>query len=321
MMRACTIVLLLFPLANATQKPCAPPLWTVDLAAKYHFTDFGLPKHARNRPVEGWKTHQGVVFTGPEMLAIFRVEESDQLPPLAPRDASGGSGRFILHVEFLDSRQGNEVRSFRLITSSSDYSDIYPTHDGRFLLLTGQVMRLYSSTFEELASRPLSLSHVALNEWWMVAVGASGRRIYAEHYEYFGRDKPSRSERLLLDADTLQAIATVDPDDASWPGVVNLSHVWWKQFPRALVAKHEEVSSVQGNGSLLAAQTRRTRWNPLDLDLAPIPLRIVIYDLATKSERCSIPIGKAVSGWALYAVSPTGAVAVIQGNILSLHQP
>ncbi len=56
------------------------------------------------------------------------------------------------------------------------------------------------------------------------------------------------------------------------------------------------------------------------------PRWLTVYDLATKSEKCSIrlrhkyPIFHSNSA-VLYALSPTGSLAVIQGTKLSLYQP
>ncbi len=87
----------------------------------------------------------------------------------------------------------------------------------------------------------------------------------------------------------------------------------------------DEVHSLLFNDKLLAVEVHRHQADPFDLGVQSKPLRVTIYDLATKSENCSIRTAKAVSdawGWSMfYALSPAGTVAVIQGNTLSLYQP
>lgn len=89
------------------------------------------------------------------------------------------------------------------------------------------------------------------------------------------------------------------------------------------VPTHDEVPSIAARGILLATEIEHHRSNPLDLDVTRRPVRIGIYDLTARSERCSIRITEPVSGSGamLYAVSAAGTVAVIQGDILSLYRP
>jgi hypothetical protein len=351
--------------ASAHQKPCSAPVWTVDLAAKYHLRFFGEVKHPRNAPPLPWMASQGVLFMAPDVLAIYQVLESNESSPPEPRDASGGGGRYVLQIVFLNSATGNEVHTLRLTTTSSDVSGVYPTHDGGFLVETGQLLRLYSPTFQEVASRSLPTSPYGKRESWRVSVIPPGRRIYiaaAEHY--------------LLDSDTLETIWHPNPSDvAFWAegrrffpelkgsdaGVFNpegqqvpldlssnsRSRVLWTFLdvphhdsggwdPKELrvfassgqvvwvVKVHDKFDSFSSNGSLLAAAIYRHRANPFDLDLAPKPIRIGIYDLPEKLERCSIRITIPVSGWwdtRFYDLSSAGTVAVLQGNLLSLYQP
>ncbi len=74
---------------------------------------------------------------------------------------------------------------------------------------------------------------------------------------------------------------------------------------------------MRRHGTLLAANIHRYRADPFDLGIGSKPLRITLYDLAIKSEKCSIGIRHD----AFYAVSPEETVAVTQGNVLSLYRP
>ncbi len=84
-----------------------------------------------------------------------------------------------------------------------------------------------------------------------------------------------------------------------------------------------EAQTLLYNGRLLAVEIHRHRPDPFDLGIQSKPLRIALYDLARKSEKCSIRITEAVSGprSMFYALSPAGGLAVIQGTKLSLYQP
>jgi hypothetical protein len=126
-----TIGLLLASADISPQKPCPALLWTVDLVSKYHLEPFVVPKHPRNATPPVWQTQRGITFTSPERLVIYEVVESKSLIQLAPRDVSGGGGKFTLRALFLDARDGNEVQQLTRSASALDYSQIYPTHDGR----------------------------------------------------------------------------------------------------------------------------------------------------------------------------------------------
>jgi hypothetical protein len=140
------------------------------------------------------------------MLAVYQVTSQPDTP-LARRDRSGGAGRFVLQVQFLNAKDGKPITSLHLQTDA-ELSGVFPTHDGKFLIRTGNVIRLYSASFEEIASKSLPLSNVMPHEHWRVAVSPSGARVYAEHNET--SSKASRTEGNILDAETLRTITTFD---------------------------------------------------------------------------------------------------------------
>lgn len=320
-MTAFVLIAILTAAALASPQPCPQPFQSYDLIDKHHFHAFSNPKekHPRN-------AQQGVVFVSPDSLVVFQVEKPDQVAPLASRDISGGAGSFVLHIILLDTRQKFPPQSLDLTTTGSDVSRVYPTREGKFIVRTGDVIRLYSAALAEIASRALPRRNKALNEFWNVAVDNRGAQIYLEHYEYFGPKMPAQTERFLVDADTLQTLAVLDSSSTSLLKQ-QFYHHWDRDFPKAsLTTKEEHVPSVVGNDLLLAAEITRWRRDPLDFGIPPVPLRIVVYDLATKTERCFISTDSPVSdgsdeGARLYAISSTGTIAVIQRGILSLYQP
>lgn len=277
-----------------------------------------------------------------------------------------------MQVVFLDSQTGKELRTLRLVTSGSDFSGVYPTHDGRFLVRTGQVLRLYSPSFDELASR--SIAELPAKDTWVLQVLPSGRHVYAESWA-------GKRVATVLDADTLETVANLRPSDvALWPQVTRLfpdlagslpqpgfftpegnwqtvdlhskraSCVFWTVVHPTNITQRlgggrgceqlklfssdgrlfwnvpvrNEAHSLLYDSRLLAVEIHRHLPDPFDTGVSSKPLRISVYDLATKSEKCSIPIIGPVSDWwssMFYDVSAAGTVAVIQGNTLSFYQP
>ena len=340
----------------ASEKPCSSPMWTEDLSAKYQFRLFDLAKHPRNQPPSPWKESQEVAFTSPAVLAIYQVQETEENPSLQQRDASGGGGKYLLKIVFLDTATGKEQHTLQLTTTGLNVSGIYPTHDGRFVVVTGQLLRLYSPTFEEVRSRPFPLSPYGKPESWRISVIPGGKSIYI-----------SAAEHYLLDSDTLQIIWNPRPSDFAYSakgrdffrnvagptgGVFNSEGQWmpidlnsnyqnrvlWTFLdvpykdsggwaPKELrvfstsgqltwsLSTHDKFSSFSSNGALLAAAVYKDGANPFDLDLAPKPVRIEIYNLHEKLEKCTIRITRP----AYYDLSPKRDLAVVQGNILSLY--
>jgi hypothetical protein len=369
-----TIVLLLFLLllasmaGSTTEKQGRAPLWTLDLVAKYGFRPFGLVKHPRNQPPPPWKVWQGVAFTAPDTLAVYQVKEADEIQPFQRKDTSGGGGRYFLEIVFPDRTDGKEVKTLGLTTESSGQSGVYPTHDGRFLVVTGKTLRLYSSELNEITARSGPIGQNGQTQDWHISVLPYGKRVFA----YTNILMP-----FLLDADSLETISHPTPSDvALWtgwgslfpelrgrgPGVFSADGQWlpldyrskgdsctlltfYISAPQAMgggrrcktlrifssegkvvedVPLRSEVDGFSSNGSVLAAAFYRYHADALDLGTAPNPLRITVFDLETKLERCSIRISEEVFGGRetrYFDVSSAGSVAVAQQNILGLYEP
>ena len=306
--------------AFVNQQRCSPPFSTVNLSQNYQFQVFSEAKKRYPRNAQ-----QGIEFISPDSLAVFQVERVNRIAPLTARDETGGAGSFVLHIAVLRTSQG-QSRVMDLTTNGSDVSRVYPTHNGKFIVRTGNLIRLYSSNLVEIASRLLPRSDNAQNESWTLEVDKWGSSIYLEHYEYFGPAVPPRTERFQADADNLQTIAISDSKPNSTTKEQLVPH-WERQFPKAsLTTKNEHIASVLGNGLFLLAEITRWRRDPFDIGIPPVPLRIVIYDLKNQSERCFISIQNPVSdgtkdGARLYAISERGTVVVIQGTTLYLYHP
>jgi len=367
-MRVWVTIGLLLALADISpQKPCPAPLWTVDLVSKYQLEPFVDLKHPRNATAPVWQTQRGITFTSPERLAIYEVVESKNLTQLTPRDASGGGGKFTLRALFLDPRDGNEVRELNWTTSALDYSKIYATHDGHFLVRTGRVLRSYSPDFHEIASRSLPINTGNILD--TVIVVPPGKVVFTEQVWFRGVYNPSRHEKNLIDADTLNDIPNPSPNDvALWtdaddrfseltghpPRQLTFEEEQWKHFhdcaasafvgvpargddPRSCkqltlftsdgrpwwhLEFRNEIPDREINGNTLAVVLAHFGADPFDLGRKPKPLQIAIYDLAQKTEKCSIDLTKMRYEENYdFAVSSDGVVAARLGNNLSVYKP
>src|SRR5579871_6312929 len=139
------LVLLCVPVLGAAQS--TEPAWKINLTEKYGFQAFDRTINFR------WTLHQGVVFLSPERILVYQVNRSRAPVKLSGRDASGGSGNFILQIKVLSAKDGSQIKSIDLPTNA-DFSKIMATRDGKFIIRTGDVLYLYSADFAKLASHP-----------------------------------------------------------------------------------------------------------------------------------------------------------------------
>ena len=188
------------------EKAKAPePKWKIDLLQRYEFQAFDRTINYR------WMLHQGVLFVSPERILVYQVNRSRGPATLAARDASGGSGNFLLEIKVVNARDGTDVKSLELPTSA-EFSKVLATRDGRFIVCTGEILYLYSSDFVRLASRALPLKRQVQEESWQVDVSPSGEQVVLVHQQIFKRDARSptsdvlkaRTDVEVLDSATLQ---------------------------------------------------------------------------------------------------------------------
>ncbi|MGC2697274.1 MAG: hypothetical protein WA738_15930 [Candidatus Angelobacter sp.] len=193
-------------LGHGESKPVAPK-WKIDLNDKFGFQAFDRPVTFR------WSLHQNVVFLSPDKLLVYQVNRSRTPAQLSPRDASGGGGNFILDARILSTQDGREIRDLRL-TTNADSSEILPTRQGRFIVRTGDILYLYSATFEQMASKALPLNRRVREENWQMGVSPSGAEIILVHNQVFKRDAISPTSAVekatadieVLNEETLQVM-------------------------------------------------------------------------------------------------------------------
>jgi hypothetical protein len=258
-----------------------------------------------------------------------------------------------LHVSLLDVAQKTELKPFQFVTSGWLPSGVFPTHDGRFLIRTGESIRSFSASFEQVAIAHLPYSQDATQESYQLSVSGPGRLLYVKH----GKLESSMYEsgRAVLDTDSLRPTKGEPQNPApSGEGLPKFTFVakeptcphWFTKITPELFAGYgckelklfsqdgqllwdipveEQVASVRASGTLLAALIKKRYVTLLHPVVGPEPLRIDLFDIDAKSEKCSISVRtELVSGhWPpiFYAVSPSAGVAVIQGNILSVYWP
>jgi hypothetical protein len=198
----------LWPVLGSAQE--LQELWKADLREKYACQNF-------NREIEkNWVSQQGVVFLTPEEIAVYQVNKRKYWARLGARDTSGGAGNFFLDVKILDARDGRLLKSLNFPTNA-ELSKVLPTHDGRFIVRTGEVLYLYAPDFQQLASRSLPLKRMAPLEDWEINVTHSGQEVFLVHQQMFFHEQPaandgsgnsgkSQADIEVLDADSLRVI-------------------------------------------------------------------------------------------------------------------
>jgi hypothetical protein len=352
MSRLCFVLISLSFFGSVTDRmPCAQPTWVTDIAKSYQFPDFGTTKHENSWVLP--PNQQGIEFISPEVLAVYQVSEVDEPQVLSQKDPSGGSGRYLLHVSILDVTRKTELKSFQFVTSGWLPSQVFPTHDGRFVIRTGQLIRSFSPSFAQVAIAHLPNSQNATQEWYQISVSASRRFLYVRHTK--SDSLTSESGTAVLDADSLRP-ANGEPENHAASGEDShgftfvaedrsCPHGITKITPKIFVGYgckelrffsqdgevlwdipvEEQVVSVRATGAVLAAFIKRHYVNLLHPDAGPEPLRIDLFDIDAKLEKCSISVKtELVSGhWPpiSYTVSSSGGVAIRQGAVLSVYGP
>jgi hypothetical protein len=203
--RTLVLLCLCWPACGPAQS--AEPMWKLNFTQKFGLQAFDRTINFR------WTLHQGVLFLSPERILIYQVNRSRRPAKLSQRDASGGSGNFILQIKVLNAQDGSEIKSMELPTNA-DFSKVMATHDGKFIARTGDVLYLYSANFERLASHPLPLKRQATEEGWEIGVSPSGREVTLAHEQVFHRSAISPTSAIekaatdleVLDSDTFQLL-------------------------------------------------------------------------------------------------------------------
>jgi hypothetical protein len=204
-LKALVFLCLCWPARGIAQE--TEPIWKVDIEDRYEFQPFDRAINFR------WTLHQGVQFISPESILLYQVNRSRGPAKLSARNASGGSGNFDLEIRVLNARDGSDINSIELPTNA-EFSKVIATHDGKFIVRTGDILYLYSAKLERLASRALPLKRRASEEAWQIGVSPSGEELVLVHQQVFHRNAVSPTSTIekaasdveVLNADTLQQV-------------------------------------------------------------------------------------------------------------------
>jgi len=358
--------------------------WKIDLTEKYGFQAFDRTINFR------WTLHQGVLFISPERLLVYQVNRSRSTTRLAPRDASGGSGNFILEIKILNAADGTEIKSLQLPTNA-EFSKVLATRDGKFIVRTGDILYLYSADCTRLASHALPLKRQVQEEGWQIGVSPSGDEVELVHQQILKRSAISPTSKVekaqadieILSADNLETIksfslpwflaswsgadgALLSSSPTTWSpsasfGLLSFAGQWTSLMPDWTSAEHpctyqevalehklfaafgcgnfsvfpqtgerlfflktgtkEFVNSVLGGGDFMAIQWehRSIRRDIANIPVAVAqPLRLDLYQIHSSNPLLSVTLHH---NNIYYAVSQSGALAVVDGTSLNLYSP
>ena len=190
------------------------PAWTINLAEVDDYRRFDQVNPRQ------WTGQQGIRFITPDEIAVYQISRTNTLPPLKSRDDTGGAGSFFFRIAVLDAQDGHTIKKLSLPTDAS-LSSVIPAHDGNFIVRTGNVFYLYSSRFEQLASRSISRSGATPYEDWQITGSPRRDQIALVHRQVFfdssRRETGAHAEVEILNADTLRTIAKYRTQHlASW---------------------------------------------------------------------------------------------------------
>lgn len=238
--------------SRGNPRPAAPK-WTINLMEKFEFQAF-------DRTIKfPWSLQQDVLFLSPDKLLVYQVNRSRGALKLAPRDASGGGGNFLLEIRILSALDGHEIKALHLTTNAAS-SKVMATREGRFLVRTGEVLYLYSANFESIASKALPLLRKVQEEEWRVDVSPSGAEVALVHQQIFKRNQlapGSDVEKASTDVEVLSEETLKVVGKFTLPWYLDSS---WSMGEHALVSPRPAPSA---NPAAFGLLDYRGYWSPL----------------------------------------------------------
>ncbi|HET9285535.1 MAG TPA: hypothetical protein VFR24_26590 [Candidatus Angelobacter sp.] len=228
------------------------PAWRIDLKDKFDFESFDRDISFR------WTMHQDVVFLSPDKVLVYQVNRSHKPVALAPRDASGGGGNFILEMRILSTVDGHEIKAIRM-TTNADSTKVMATRNGRFVVRTGEILYLYSADFQRIASKPLPFQKKVAEEAWQIGVSPSGKEVTVVHQQILQRDWKSPT------SDIVKASADVEiMNEENLQTISKFSLPWiltsWSSGEHVLVSSKPWPSD---DGTTFGLMDYRGNWSPL----------------------------------------------------------
>ena len=180
-----------------------PPVhvrWIVDLKKTLGYQDFSRSVSSS----EAWKSQQGIAFLTPDEVAVYQVKESGSLT-----DQRHVAHSYSLHTVILDARDGHEIKTLEA-PSGRETAKLMPIRGGGFLVHANDVVSLYSSKFEQVASRKLPRGKDTAFDEWQMDVSPSGAQVMLVHRQVWNdekrEEKDARADVEVLDSETFKTV-------------------------------------------------------------------------------------------------------------------
>ncbi|HEY6306724.1 MAG TPA: hypothetical protein VI488_09755 [Candidatus Angelobacter sp.] len=261
MMRWLPIVLLILtsgPLPGASSSS----RWKINLEQSHGLQSF-------DREISAfWMIQQGVLFLTPDRVLAYQVNRTQEQVRLAPRDASGGAGNFVLNIKVLSVQDGHLIKSLNLPTNGA-VSSVIATRGGGFLARTGSALYLYSADFAPVASRELPLKKSGRVESWQVRVSPSGAEVVLLHEEVLGEAEVLSDNTVLHDGEAKVEVEILNSETLKPEKTFTLSHTlpFWAPADKVLLSSNPAHSYSDGQ---LGTLDFNGHWSPIraEFDLA-----------------------------------------------------
>jgi hypothetical protein len=228
-----------------------------------------------------WMTQQGVLFLTPEQVLVYQVNRAAPQARLAPRDASGGAGNFLLNIKVLSVQDGHLIKSLDLPTNGA-FSNVLATGTGGFVARTGATLGLYSADFHLIASRELPLARDAPFEDWQLEVSPSGASVVLVHERVFTPAEVLSDNTVLHDGKAIVDVELLDPETLRPKKAFVLSHIlpFWTLADDVLFTSNPAHSYSDGQVGRLDFDGN---WSPIRAD-SPFPKSSCPYSLSAIDE-------------------------------------
>jgi hypothetical protein len=168
-----------------------------------------------------WESQQGLVFISKDALALYQLQ-------FGPK---GAAKKFQLSIVVLDAHNGRRLGSLQIPAAPGPVS-VMAGSQGTFLVRTGDVLSLYSGTFERFAFVALPAFAKDQNYDWQVDVSPNGRAVVVVGQ----KTSSGEAEVNILDGSNLQ----------SW-AKFKVSHLdRWSASDKFLIAADPEQAPGEG---------------------------------------------------------------------------
>ncbi|HEX7286521.1 MAG TPA: hypothetical protein VF532_10080 [Candidatus Angelobacter sp.] len=151
-----------------------------------------------------WKAAHGAIFLSNNALLVYQVHQTQH-------SKNGPPEAFYVQLNLIDAQDGHEVRKLR-VPAVEPRAFAAATHDGGFLLATGNTLHAFSAQLEKKASKAFTLVGGKVPEDWEMSVTPSASAVVLVHHHVSRESKGGgasaglsglQGEVELLNADDL----------------------------------------------------------------------------------------------------------------------